>query len=520
MAFHVLKNGLFCEGVVIALIFTIAVVEAFTVEHTGHTVKKPNIVFVLADDYGFNDIGYHGSQIKTPTLDQLAQEGVKLENYYVQPRCSPTRSQLISGRYQIHTGLQHAILWRWQRAGLPLDSPTIADKLKETGYSTHMVGKWHLGFYKKEYLPQNRGFDTYFGYLSCSEGHFNHTNYWKDGVDWYLDLRDNNGPVFGKEGNYSTHLFTKHAEDIISNHAERSPDKPLFLYMAYESVHSPLEVPKEYEEKYKFIKDKNRRVYAAMVDTLDEGVRNITRALKETGMWENTIFVFSTDNGGQIHAGGNNYPLRGWKGSLFEGGIRGIGFVSGGAMKTRGVVNRELIHVSDWFPTLVSGVAGGSLNGTKPLDGFNQWRTITGKDVPSARTYLLHNIDILYGKRGKPKFKQTWDTSVRAAIRVGDLKLITGQPDNGSWVKPPNDEMPHGDVVISKEPWSKNVWLFNITADPTEHNDISHEHPQQVKKMLDMILAFNRTAVPPNYPPRDPLSNPALHGGVWGPWVE
>ena len=384
-----------------------------------------------------------------------------------------------------------------------------------------MVGKWHLGFYTEALLPQNRGFDSYFGYLSCTESYYNHTIDWLDHKHRYLDLRDNNGPVYSKDGHYSTHMFTEHAENIISRHAEKSSSSPLFLYMAYEAVHSPLEVPKSYEEKYSFIKDDNRRRYAGMVDTLDEGVRNITHALKKAGMWENTIFVFSTDNGGDIKAGGNNYPLRGWKGSLFEGGIRGVGFVSGGALKTRGVVNRELIHVSDWFPTLVKGVAGGSLNGTLALDGFDQWPTITGKDVPSARSYLLHNIDISYPKRGKKMFSDTWDTRVRAAIRLGDMKLITGQPDDGSWVKPPSDEsVPHGDVIHSKDQGYKNVWLFNITADPTEHYDLSEKYPHHVHHMLDMISAIDLTAVPPNYPKPDPASNPALHGGVWGPWVK
>ncbi|GFN88342.1 arylsulfatase b [Plakobranchus ocellatus] len=183
--------------------------------------STPNVVFVLADDYGYNDIGYHGSEIQTPTLDKLAQSGVKLENYYVQPICSPTRSQLMSGRYQIHTGLQHSIIWPEQPNGLPLNSPTLADKMKEAGYSTHMVGKWHLGFYKKEYLPWKRGFDTYFGYLTGSEDYFKHIRKTSFTHKAYLDLHNEQGPVKNESGHYSAHLFTQKAIDVVNSHNKK-----------------------------------------------------------------------------------------------------------------------------------------------------------------------------------------------------------------------------------------------------------------------------------------------------------
>ncbi|XP_012941568.1 arylsulfatase B [Aplysia californica] len=474
--------------------------------------KRPNIIFVLADDYGFNDIGYHGSQIFTPNLDKLASDGVKLENYYVQPICTPTRSQLMSGRYQIHTGLQHAIIWPEQPNGLPLDSPTMADKMKEAGYATHMVGKWHLGFYKDEYLPWNRGFDSYFGYLTGSENYNNHKRTFMDGK-WYLDLCDQDGPAHNESGHYSGHLFTEKAIDVVQAH---DPSKPLFMYLAYQSVHSPLQVPKPYERKYKHIKDRNRRKYAGMVSVLDEGVGNLTQALKDKGLWDNTILVFSTDNGGQVYEGGNNFPLRGWKASLWEGGFHGVGFVSGGRLPVSGVVNRELIHVSDWFPTLV-GLAQGSLNGTKPLDGVDQWDTIS-QGAPSKRTVLLHNIDPLHPRVGVPLYNDTFDTTVRAAVRVGHMKLITGNPSNGSWVPPPGESQALKFVSDRRTSPGKNVWLFNITADPTEHHDLSDQMPDMVRTLLGYLQRFNETAVPVRYPPYDPRSNPALRGGVWGPW--
>ncbi|GFR75218.1 arylsulfatase B-like [Elysia marginata] len=448
--------------------------------------RQPNVVFVLADDYGYNDIGYHGSEIKTPTLDELAAGGVKLENYYVQPICTPTRSQLMSGRYQIHTGLQHGIIWPEQPNGLPLNSPTLADKMKESGYSTHMVGKWHLGFYKKEYLPWNRGFDTYFGYLTGSEDYYTHLREFGASSKFYLDLHNERGPVKNESGHYSAHLFTQKAIDVINSHKD---SKPLFLYMAYQSVHGPLQVPDKYLKQYEHIEDETRRTYA--------------------------------DNGGKPIKGGNNFPLRGEKGTLWDGGLHGVGFVAGGALSRErsGKVTTALIHVSDWYPTLVR-LAGGHFNGCLPLDGVDQWDTIS-KGSPSKRLMLLHNIDPLYKKSGAPLYADKFDTSIRAAMRSGSYKLITGDPGPGKWTPPPStqNQQYNTSLYFCEEPSDvKNVWLFNITADPTEHHDLSEERPQVVRIMLDLLSKMNATSVPVRYPPFDPKSNPALHGNIWGPW--
>lgn len=469
---------------------------------------RPNIILVVADDYGFHDVGYHGSEIKTPNLDKLASEGVKLENYYVQPICTPTRSQLLSGRYQIHTGLQHGIIWPTQPNGLPLDSPIIANKMKEAGYSTHAVGKWHVGFYKEEYLPTSRGFDSYYGYLTGSEEYFTHKRCY--GHFCGMDLRENAEPAKA-DGIYSTHLFSERVINIVKSH---NTTQPLFIYLPFQAVHSPLEVPDQYTLPYKHIKDKNRRTYAGMVAALDEGIGNITEAFKDKGLWDNTLLVFSTDNGGQIHSGGNNWPLRGWKASLWEGGMRGVGFVHGSMLKNKGSVSKELMHVTDWFPTLVS-LAGGNLNGTKPLDGYNQWNTIS-EGAESSRKVILHNIDPLYHPVGEPLYNNTFDTRTRAAIRYKDWKLITGDPGNGSWIPPPTSSM---SAIHQHNTEHKNVWLFDIANDPNEHNDLSGKYPEVVKDLLEMLQGFNSTAVPCRYPKEDDRADPSLLGGYWGPWL-
>ncbi|KAK7505089.1 hypothetical protein BaRGS_00003659, partial [Batillaria attramentaria] len=450
--------------------------------------RAPHVVFVLADDLGYNDVGWHNPWIRTPHLDMLATTGVRLENYYVQPICTPTRSQLLSGRYQIHTGLQHQIIWWAQANALPLGHPTLAETMRAAGYSTHMVGKWHIGFYKPEYLPVNRGFDSYLGFLTGSEDHLTHETCYKQWCGF--DMRDGANPAPEWHGQYSTHVYTQRAVDIISKH---NATQPLFLYLAYQAPHEPLEVPSSYLEQYPNITDPNRRTFAGMVTCVDEGVKNVTSALQDSGMWDNTVFIFSS----------------GWKGSMWEGGMRAAGFVHSPLLEThvQGTKTFELLHVTDWYPTLQKLAGGEDVQG---LDGYDQWN-----EGRSQRTEILHNIDPLFGPVGDRLYNNTFDTRVRAAIRVGDYKLITGDPSNGSWVAPPESGWPS---ELPEDADRKNVWLFNLRLDPSEHNDLSNQRPDLVRQLLDRLLHYNATAVPCRYPPDDPRADPKLHGGFWGPW--
>ncbi|XP_071945746.1 arylsulfatase J-like isoform X2 [Antedon mediterranea] len=385
----------------------------------------PNIIFILADDYGYNDIGYHGSEIQTPNLDRLAKSGVRFENYYVQPICTPTRSQLLSGRYQIYTGLQHSIIWPTQPNCLPVSMTTLPQRLKDNGYATHAVGKWHIGFYKKECLPTSRGFDSFFGYLTGSEDYWTH--YRNGGFPstfmkhWYAyDLHDDLRPAWEYTGNYSTYIFTEQVQNIITKH---NTNEPFFLYLALQSVHSPLQAPDKYINMYSHIKNKNRRLYAAMTTCMDDAVGKIVQSLKDNLVWNNTILIFSTDNGGQVLQGGNNWPLRGWKASYWEGGMKAVGFTSSPLLplNVQGTITKELMHISDWFPTLVQGIANGNISDLT-LDGFNVWPTIS-ENKPSPRKELLHNIDAF-----EEKDKSVFNVNMTAAIRVGDWKLLTGHP--------------------------------------------------------------------------------------------
>ena len=506
------------------------------------TETRPNIVFILADDLGFRDVGFHGSTaIQTPTLDRLAYNGVRLENYYVQPACTPTRSQLLSGRYQIHTGLQHRFLQPCQPNSLPEEMPTLANMLHDAGYATYMVGKWHIGYYKEQLVPTRRGFDSFFGFFNKGGDYYSHllcenveialespsddcsetTKSDSNSGEKYMkpefcgfDFRTNETAAANYFGHYSTHLFTHKAIDVIQSHSSKQDGKPFFLYLAYQAVHEPLQVPETYTKPYASVKDRNRTIYAGMTACMDEGVLNVTTALENSGLWNNTILIFSTDNGGLALYGGINWPLRGGKYSLWEGGMRGVGFVHSPLIKRPGTVNNGLMHVSDWFPTILA-LAGHNPAGLN-VDGFDIWKSISDGE-PSPRKEILHNIDPVQPKRGSELNIGQFDNRVRAAIRVGNWKLITGDPSEGSWIAPPEDTGYQS--VPDLGPKSKNIWLFDISKDPYEKTDLFDSHRDIAIDMLNKLAEYQATAVPARFPPNDLRCNPKYHNGFWGPWL-
>uniref|UniRef100_A0ABM0N0W6 Arylsulfatase B-like n=1 Tax=Saccoglossus kowalevskii TaxID=10224 RepID=A0ABM0N0W6_SACKO len=388
------------------------------------TSSQPHIIVIIADDLGWDDVSFHGSdQIPTPNIDELAYSGVLLHNYYVQPICTPTRAALMTGRHPIHLGLQDGVIVASHPYGLPLNETIMPQYLKPLGYDTHIVGKWHLGFFAWQYTPLYRGFDTHFGYYNGEEGYYDHTAEEPKYIG--LDFRNNTELFKSAYGEYSTELFTSYAEKIIHNH---NKNKPLFLYLAHQAVHSgnsysPLEAPYKYTSRFPYIQDERRRTFAGMVSALDDSVGNITRALKHSGLYENCIILFSTDNGGPA-AGfdanyASNWPLRGIKHTLWEGGVRGDGFIHSPLLEKPGRISTDMIHVCDWLPTIYH-IAGGNVSSLPTnLDGFNVWDTLS-RGTPSPRTEILHNIDPHKNHNA-------------AALRVGEFKIILGTEEHGEW---------------------------------------------------------------------------------------
>lgn len=420
---------------------------------------KLNIIVILVDDLGNADVGYHGSDIRTPNIDALAQGGVKLENFHGMPVCTPARAALMTGRSPMRYGLQTLVIFPNHKYGLPTDERTLPQALKETGYSTSMVGKWHLGHADKKFWPQNRGFEHFYGNLVGEVDYF--TKMRGGIVDWQRDGK------FFQEKTYYLPLIGDEAVKTIEKQAK---DKPFFLYFASLAPHAPYQAPKAGIDSYAAsIKDPTRRTYAAMITSVDEQVGRIVAALDKKGLRENTLIIFSSDNGGPRNAvvasgahskeerteGGvkegslpaSNGDLRGGKGSLHEGGVRVPTIFNWPAKLKPGVVN-EPLHMVDIMPTILN-LAGAKANpADKPFDGKDIWATVA-EGKPSPHDDLLVNVEAFRGSIIKGKWK------------LVKIALLPGKTE-----------------------------LFDLTADPGEKTDVSAQNPEVVSDLENRLVAY------------------------------
>jgi len=392
------------------------------------SAAKPHIIYIVADDLGWKDVGFQGSDIPTPNLDKLALEGARFNQFYAQPMCTQTRAALMTGRYPLRYGLQTGVVPAAGTYSLPLDEYLLPQMLKDAGYTTAMSGKWHLGHAKTEFWPRQRGFDSFYGATVGEIDHFKHASH---GIkDWYRD----NKPLV--ESGFDNGLIGQEAVRLIKDH---NVSKPLFLYLAFTAPHTPFQAPEENLDRFKHIEDKNRQTYAAMISVIDDEVGKVVAALDQRGMRNNTLIVFHSDNGGVVDSlftgdskvGGklpaDNGPYRAGKGTLYEGGTRVVAFMNFPKKIKAGRVD-GMMHIVDVYPTLAS-LSGATLDKSKPLDGLDMWPTISeGKASP--RTELVYNVDPMAGAIRRANWKLYWKASLPQRIELFDLSRDVSEANN------------------------------------------------------------------------------------------
>ncbi|XP_054011485.1 arylsulfatase B-like isoform X1 [Hylaeus anthracinus] len=527
----------------------VVLMQGFQLELNAH---RPNIIVIIADDLGWNDVSFHGSnQVPTPNLDALAYHGVILQRHYVLPICTPSRTAFLTGRYPIRTGMQGYPLRAGEPRAIPLNNTLLPEYLRKLGYTSHLVGKWHVGYYSDYHTPAYRGFDTFFGYYNGYITFFNHTivqnNY--TGHDLHYDVPGRLSAEYDYQ--YITDLITDKAENIIANHDRR---RPLYLQLAHAAAHSTdsediMEVrdEKKMNATLGYIEDFGRRKLAGVVTALDESVGRVVKALKEAEMLENSIIVFMSDNGaptvGSSQNYGSNYPLRGIKLTLFDGGIRGVACIYSPLIKSVSRISDSLMHITDWLPTFYS-AAGGNLEDLgETLDGVDQWDTIVSAKG-TGRTGVLLNIDEVanvssaligrykllngavseypnfYGDNGINKLYPQYNTS-------SVLRSLAGS----AIAKISKSTLKDEDVIKLREKATvtcKNfttystclhTCLFDVYNDPCETTDLSLEYPKIVDELNHYIKEYSKVLMPQTNAPVNSASLPQHFNGTWMPWI-
>ncbi len=413
----------------------------------GEGSRPPNVVLILADDLGYGELGCQGNkEIPTPNIDSIAANGTRFTNGYVScPVCSPTRAGLMTGRYQERFGHEFnpGTVPSGVEFGLPLTETTLAARLKAAGYATGIVGKWHLG-YEPKYMPLNRGFDEFFGFLG---GAHPYTNLTIPAGDKKNAIRRGNEPVEEKE--YLTDAFAREAISFINRHKE----KPFFLYLPFNAVHSPLQAPQKYLDRFPSITDQKRKTFAAMLPAMDDAVGGVLRTLRSSGLEDNTLIFFISDNGGPTPSTtSSNVPLRGFKGQVYEGGFRVPFMVQWKGHVPAGKVSDKPVISLDVAPTVLAAV--GAKAADAKFDGVDIMPFIEGQGTPH---------DVLY-----------WRFGQQHAVRKGNWKLL---------------KSPEG-----------NVELYDLSADVGEKNDLSQKNPEKVKELQAVFDAWDAQLAKPLWP--------------------
>ncbi len=424
------------------------------------TPPKPNIVILLADDLGWADVGYHGGKIATPNIDRLAREGVLLENFHVTPLCSPTRAGLMTGRWPIRYGMGESVITPWRRYGLPTTERTLADLLAHAGYERRgVIGKWHLGHYQTKFLPLNRGFTHFYGMYNGAFDYFTHIR--EGELDWHRDFETS------RDQGYSTDLIGRESARFI----DQSPaGEPFLLYVAFNAPHLPLQAKEEDIAKYDWIEDEEERIYAAMVDSLDQAIGKILTAIDTKGITEDTLVLFFSDNGAIRY--GDNGPWRSGKGSVYEGGVRVPAVLRWPAGMEGGRSVDAMMGYIDVYPT-IKHIVDSKEPDPNPLDGRDMLEVIRGKAKAPVRDWFS------YIAQGSPDRTAVCDGNWKLVVLGGSVLDVTLDHALGS----------------SDSETTPSVELFRLDLDPGERTNLAAEHPEIVARLLERLKEFRRLKI-------------------------
>ena len=507
----------------VALLLSIIFISSATAVRVPTQSNKPHIVLMLVDDWGWADVRFHRTiskhDVSTPNIDGLVKDGLQLDQHYVYNWCAPSRAALLSGRLPIHVNDADNVTSASYNPkdpvsgymGIPRNMTVISAKMKEAGYATHQVGKWHVGFATPDHTPKGRGFDTSFGYFNAANDYFNETIFECNKTP-IVDLWDTSKPASDKNGtDYEESLFKDRLLEIIMKH---DPSEPLFLYYAAHIAHMPYQVPEKYLKKFAFIDNPLRQVYHAMVKYLDDVVGELIQALKMKGMWDNLLFVVSSDNGGPVSPGhgGNNYPLKGGKHSDWQGGVRVNAFTSGGFLPEtmRGKKTEGYVHIADWYATFcaLAGVDPKDTQAAKanlpPIDSMNMWPLISGQNSTSPRVDIPISMSTLIS---------------------GEYKVLTSRNGDAGWTGPvyPNNTNPNGGIDAIGHCNEGEGCLYNIIEDPGEYHNLASVMPHKLKEMQTRLHAYQATHFNPDRGQNTPAACEAAlneYGGFWGPFIK
>lgn len=438
---------------------------------TTQAAERPNIIVMVADDLGWNDVGFHGGDIDTPSLDRLAAEGVELSRFYTTPICSPTRAALMTGRDPIRLGVAYGVIMPWMNIGIHPEEHFMPESFLAAGYQTAMVGKWHLGHALQAYHPNERGFEHFYGHLHTEVGFFPPFGN-QGGKDFQV-----NGVSIDGDG-YETFML---ADEVSRYIRDRDQAKPFFIYMPFIAPHTPLDAPQDLQDKYADIntdlepaRSKNtdetrkmaklmmqpsaRPMYAAVVDGMDQAIGQVLETLDKEGIADNTIVLFLSDNGGAAYSvgGADNIPLRGGKGETWEGGIRVVSVMRWPDQIKSGQKMGQIMTAMDVFPTLAAAAGIEPGNDMFALDGRSMWPAI-GEGKPQPREDLVFFAS---------------ETPIRGYF------MLTAFNDEWKLVQ----EIEQG--LLSA---TVTNYLFNIAEDPNEYNNLAAQHPDVVEALAGKI---------------------------------